>query len=50
MKSSQIYVKANPKRYVLTCLLKAHSNPIARICAGRLYHNVGAAAENDLAP
>ena len=34
----------------MTCLLKAHSDPISRICAGRLFHSVGAAAENELVP
>ena len=44
-KSSQNFVKANLKRYFLTCLFKAHTDPISRICAGLLLHNVGAAAE-----
>ena len=34
----------------MTCLLKALSDSISRICAGRLFHNIGAAGENDLAP
>ena len=29
------------KADVLTCLLKAHSDPISRIYAERLFHNAG---------
>ena len=34
----------------MKCLLKAPGDSMSRICAGRLFHNIGAAAENDLAP
>ena len=34
----------------MTCLLKVPSDSISWICLGRLFHNVGVAAENDLVP
>ena len=48
----KLYVKANLKRYVLTCLLKVPTDSISQIWVRRLFymHNVGAAVENDLVP
>lgn len=42
--------KANLNRYVFTCLSKGPSDSISQICMGKLFHTVGAAMENDLAP